>query len=275
MKLLQNFENMEINQALEEYVVSMYTLLSSIDSAKMEVFSSEETIWSLTHVPFPLFNIVFRSKFKEVNAEETIQEIIAKCRSNNVPMLFQVGPNSEPDNLSSILEKNGFELSDEIPGMACEIQKLKLSIEIPSGFKIKRVADESMVKIYMEVIKGVFGMPDVAVDGLTDFFTTIGFEENSPVQHFIGFLDEIPVATSLVVMGPQVAGILNVTTKPEARRKGIGTFITSFPLQFAKNRGYKIGVLTSSEEAFEMYKKMGFQEMCKIKRYMWSPQPTS
>ena len=271
MKLLQDLESKEINQALEEYGASMYKLLNSINREKIVVFTSDETVWSLTNRPFPLFNLVFRSKFKEENAEEAIQEIMSKCRSNNVPMLFQVGPNSTPTNLISILEKNGFEFSDEIPGMACEIQKLNLSIEIPSGFKIKRVIDGNMIKIYMDVVKNVFGMPDVANEGMLDFFTTMGFEENLPVQHFIGFLNDKPVATSMVVMGPRVAGILNVTTVPEARRKGIGTFITSFPLQFAKNRGYKIGVLTSSEEAYQMYEKMGFQEMCKIKRYTWSP----
>jgi ribosomal protein S18 acetylase RimI-like enzyme len=273
MKPLQNLEKSDVIPAIEEFIFDLYKLFSN--SPKMEVFSSEEMIWSLTDVPFFLFNMVFRSSFKAVEeeeAEEAIKKMIAKCQSRNVPLMWQIGPNAQPAELGSLLEKYGFSLADKVPGMAIEIHEMKNIPPIPQGFEIKRVSDETMLKNYLEVVKEVFKMPDFVIQTMMELFSFVGFEEILPIQHFLGYLNDEPVATCGLILGAGVAGILDIATLSTARCQGIGTFMTAYPLQYVKKRGYNIGVLTSTEEGVNVYKNLGFEEVCKINRYIWSPQ---
>ena len=70
-------------------------------------------------------------------------------------------------------------------------------------------------------------------------------------------------------MGGGVAGIHGVTTVPEFRGRGIGTCMTLSPLIDARNQGYDIGVLFSSEMAVGIYRNLGFQEYGRGYIYLW------
>ncbi len=68
-----------------------------------------------------------------------------------------------------------------------------------------------------------------------------------------------------------VAGLFNVANLPEVRGKGIGTMISYVPFIDTIERGYKIGILHSSKMGYNVYKRLGFEEICKLVRYQWNP----
>ncbi len=68
-----------------------------------------------------------------------------------------------------------------------------------------------------------------------------------------------------------VAGIYNVATVEEARGKGIGAAMTYAPLLEARELGYKIAVLQSSSMGYGVYKKLGFEEYCRLPGFVWTP----
>ena len=80
-----------------------------------------------------------------------------------------------------------------------------------------------------------------------------------------------PVATSAVLYSEGVAGLYNVACLPETRGKGIGAMISYVPFIDAKERGYKIGILHSSALGYNVYKRLGFEEICRLVRYQWTP----
>ena len=84
-----------------------------------------------------------------------------------------------------------------------------------------------------------------------------------------GYFEGEPVACSTLLLAHGVARIDCLGTIPEARRKGIGTEITLVPLREARDRGYHVGVIHSSEMAVKVYQRIGFKEYCNIGIYRW------
>jgi GNAT superfamily N-acetyltransferase len=50
-----------------------------------------------------------------------------------------------------------------------------------------------------------------------------------------------------------------VATVPAARRRGIGIATVGAALNLAREKGYRVAVLFSSEMGVKMYQKLGFQ----------------
>ena len=62
-----------------------------------------------------------------------------------------------------------------------------------------------------------------------------------------------------------------VCTVERARRRGIGAGITLAALREARDLGYSVGVLGSSEMGYPVYRRLGFEEYCRIGLYEWRP----
>jgi hypothetical protein len=72
-----------------------------------------------------------------------------------------------------------------------------------------------------------------------------------------------------------VAGIYNVMTVPDVQRRGIGALMTVGPLQVARGQGYQLGVLQSSKMGYPLYRRLGFEDYCRIAIYLWAGKAES
>ena len=79
------------------------------------------------------------------------------------------------------------------------------------------------------------------------------------------------MATSASFFAAGVAGVYCVSTIVSARRRGIGAAITLAALREARDLGFTVGVLGSSEMGYPVYRKLGFEEYCRIGLYEWRP----
>lgn len=253
-----------LTTAFEKNILSFFRLFDQWPQA--EVHDTPELTWSITDIPFPLFNSVIRTRLMVDTIDDTIDSILAGYKARHVPMMWWAGPGTQPPDLGKNLVDRGLRESAS-PGMTVNLALLPESYALPKGLVVRRVENQQELETWGSVVFDVFGMPDFAADAFLDFFLCLGFD--SPLTNYIGSLDNVAVAASSVYHGGGVAGIYNVATIEHARRKGIGAAMTALPLLESRSDGYRIGVLESSKYGFNVYRRLGFQETSKVFHYIW------
>jgi ribosomal protein S18 acetylase RimI-like enzyme len=262
--ILKDTSKAALITAIEANIFALFGLFKHWPQAGLH--DTPELLRTITDVPFPLFNSVLRPRLLSGTIDKVIDSTLADYQSRNVPMMWWTGPSTQPPDLGRILSERGLHESVS-PGMAVDLTSLPENYPLPKDLLIKKVEKEEELDIWSRVLTGVFGMPDFVTEGFYDFFLNLGFD--FPMLNYIGSIDDEVVATSSVLLGAGVAGIYNVATLESARRRGIGAAMTAVPLLQARSAGYRVSTLESSESGFNVYRKLGFQEYCKLYRHIW------
>ena len=196
-----------------------------------------------------------------------IDETIEYFKSLQLPWTWFTGPSTKPTNLGQNLQAHGLTHVWNMPGMAVELESMNEDLPKPSGLTIEPVENISRLRDWIQAGTKGFGLKKSSSDLLFDIESTLGFGRNLPRRNYVGYLNGEPVASSLLLLTSGVAGLFCVAIVPEARRKGIGTAISLAPLREARDMGYKVGVVHSSEMGLGVYRRIGFEEYCKIGIY--------
>jgi ribosomal protein S18 acetylase RimI-like enzyme len=271
-EILQDISEQALVAAIEANWFEVFRLFRYWPRA--EVHDDPDMLWTITDIPFAMFNHVLRTQLELHNVDAAIEAAIARCTSRNVPMRWHIGPTTRPANLGKALEAHGFTGSTRsTSGMAVDLLALNEGLLAPPGLTIDQVGDTKTLKRFCYVAFSMFEWPDFVIDALLDYYLSLGLGAQSPRRYYIGWLKGEPVATSELVLGAGVAGIYNVATVPEARRQGIGTAMTLAPLREARALGYRVGVLGAgvrNESALGVYHNIGFREYCRMGAYVWA-----
>ena len=222
-----------------------------------------------TPLPHPWFNGVLSSNPPMDDDDPFIVETTKYFRGKGVhAFTWWLEPHLKPSDWEPALSKHGFGFSDDTPGMAVDLHELNDAIQTADRFEIRSVADEESLHIWAKVFVNGYGLPRNWESIAFDLWRQLGLD--LPIRNYLGYLNDEPVSTSTVFYGGGAAGIYCVATLPNARGKGIGAAITLKPLLEAREMGYRIGVLQSSEMGFNVYKKLGFRHLCQIEHFYLS-----
>lgn len=253
--------------AIEENLFSLVDVYRKWPRA--EVREDTAILWSMTDIPFPLFNSIMRARLAPESIDAAIQSVIVQGKARGVPLLWWTGPATQPQDLGIYLEKSGFINEGQMPGMAVDLASLNGSIPSPADFTIQAVTDDETLMQWCKTCVEGFELPDFAAEAFCDF---MHYADADTVRVYLGFLGTQPVATSLLNLAAGVAGIYNVATIPAARRRGIGALMTLVPLRKARSMGYQAAILHASDMGLNVYRALGFKEYCKMGQYLWLPE---
>jgi len=270
-EILRDISRPAVERAIEDNLFALFHLMMH-NLSQAEVHDEPEMLWTITNIPYPLFNMVLRAQLLPDAVDAAIETAKARGKSRNVPMFWWTGPATRPSNLGTTLEAHGFTQIGNEPGMAVDIQTLPENIPAPSGLTIEQVKDIETLKKWCGVYAAGFGLPDFVADAFFSMGEGIGFDAGLPFYSYIGWLKSEPVATVSLFLEAGVAGIYCVATVPDARRKGIATAMTFRTLVEGRLRGYRVGILQASEMGAPVYRKLGFREYFKIGQYLWAPE---
>jgi GNAT superfamily N-acetyltransferase len=265
--ILKDFSTPSLAGAIRSNLMAWYENLGR--SPKAERFDSPEIAWVLTGLSHSFLNAVVRSQLSPIHIDERIGEIIASFQAKNVKMLnWYSEPDAKTADLGEQLLQNGLTYSEGGSGMAVDLLALHEDLVSPAGFGIQAVGDETTLKDWVQTGFTSLGGLETEAEACFELFAGLGFE--MPLRNYLGRLDGEPVATSQLFLGAGVAGIYWVATTPKARGQGIGAAMTLAALREARELGYRIGILQSTPMGEGVYRRLGFQEYCRMNHYVFT-----
>jgi GNAT superfamily N-acetyltransferase len=261
--VLQDLSAASLTKAIEESLAAFPLILARLPGA--EIYDTPDLLWVATGVPIDSFNGVFRSVLDPLHADTQIEKIIEEFRRRRLPMLWQLGPSSQPPDLPQRLLTRGFTHEEDEPGMAVDLLAMNEEFPTPPGLDIRLVDTMSTLREWVAVWG--FGVPGDILPLFQDVHAQLGLGPHLPWRYYLGAFQGKPIATALLFFAAGVAALHSVVTLPEARHKGIGTAITLAALREASREGYRVAILTASPYGVRIYRRIGFREHCTISRY--------
>jgi ribosomal protein S18 acetylase RimI-like enzyme len=243
--------------------VRLYRVLDHID-----FYDGAEVLrMRAPHVPNAFFNSILHARLTD-SIEARIDAILAPYMEQLLPIMWWEDTLTQPATLGKYLKQRSFHL-EQLPGMMVELDKLPATHATPSNFRIAPVRDAAMLRTWIKINANPYDFLDYVNEAFFHGYGRHGFAPELPLQNYIGYLDDVPVACSTMLLASGVAGIYSVATLPMARQHGIGSAMTLYPLLEARQHGYQIGVLTASPEGFNLYYRMGFRTVTQTKMWVY------
>jgi ribosomal protein S18 acetylase RimI-like enzyme len=156
----------------------------------------------------------------------------------------------------------------DLAGMALDLDRLNHP-KAPRGLVTREVHTRDELRAWAYAFREGFGLPDGSKPRIAELIGAAWEDSRGKWHHYVGTLDETPVASSSMYLDQEVAGIYFVGTVPSARRRGIGTWMTFLALQDARALGTRWSVLHASPLGRSLYRRLGFEEYCTLGIYMF------
>jgi GNAT superfamily N-acetyltransferase len=253
--------------------------------------------WTIGGSPIDYHNAVVAASLDDDSTDRVIAESLQELKNRGVPGSWHVGPSMRPLDLGERLLAAGFTHGGSEPGMAVRLSDLQparaaaRAAEVEAGagggafgsgaagaaaegvgagpeLRVERVGSAEMLGVWVETLGRGFGEGPREAWWVGEVYGELGLTD--PWRHYLGYLDDLPVATASVFLGAGVAGVYFVMTAPEVRRRGIGGAITHTALREARDSGFQYAVLGSSPAGRSVYARLGFRELCTIDLYEWA-----
>ena len=233
-----------------------------------KVIKKENYSFYITGIPIDLLNaVIYTCRNSELIS--IIDEIISFASEKEIPFRFHVKLDDDRKKLLEELTNRGF-IFQTHPGMVLDLNKLEKTKLNLDNKKIVKVKSKKEMELVKDVIVKVYAETENEAKLWERHVTST--TKNPQHNLYLALLNEEPVGVSEVCYYNGVAGIYTVGTISEARGKGIGTTITKAPLFDAKELGFEWALLHSSEMGYNVYKKIGFQELGPYTIARWIPE---
>lgn len=229
---------------------------------------------AITGLPLFIFNGVFRTqldvRLPAPEIDRRIGEVVAYLRARSVPFGWWMLPDDHPPDLQAHVVAAGFAFAGEQPGMAIALDQLGPAPQTPKDITVGEVTGVEGIGAHMGLVASGSGLPPEFEQAFLALLQRLPCGPGTPLRYFLAREQGEPVGTSLVVLSGGAAGIFSVATAPQARGRGVGTLVTDVALRAARDEGHRIAMLESSQMGYDVYRRLGFEEYCKIGHYVWT-----
>jgi len=267
-QILKDLSAPNLVTVLENNMFAFFT--NYAHGAGCELYSGSNLVRFATGVVFPFFNGVVHTQLQPEQIDNTIITTLDYFRTKQLPMLWWTGTGTQPADLAKHLAAHGLNSLGVLPVMAIDLSALPEQKSSTDNLSIIPVRDQQSLRHWVEIAAIAFQVPRTQWDAFFNLELSLGWDSERYIR-FIGYANNLPVATSALYLDGQVAGIYVVATAPEARKRGFATAITLAALEKAHALGYHVGTLQASQMGVNVYRQMGFQEYSQVDMYVFMP----
>lgn len=215
----------------------------------------DKVIMHLSDIQHPLGKfILFSPTIDLKTVKETLTPIIhskkqATCVFTNMEL---------PTEMDAYIKEQGFTTHTDLICMGIDIADLP-RVPLPEGYDFIQIEQDKDKHEWIKQFAVGYEIPLEFSMGINQWlFDNSKFNNENRKVFAIRHKGKI-VATSMYFLADGLAGIYEVSTIPEERRKGLGAYITLQPLVIASKMGYRIGVLQATEAGYHLYNHLGFK----------------
>jgi GNAT superfamily N-acetyltransferase len=228
-------------------VGSYRKLVEHVPGADMRAFGS--VIGFATGLPVPTFNGIM---VLEPTGPADVEQALDWIGRRAVPYAMWVREELAIDVLD-LAAKHGLVMSAwRSPAMV--LSPVPASPAPPGGVSVRLVDDHATLADYLRA-QTDGGVPDQLARRLCP----PSLVADPEARVFTGYLGDRAVGTSIAIRTGAVSGVYNVSTLPEARRRGVGAAVTWAAVGAGREWGCDPIVLDSSAMGERVYSAMGFR----------------
>jgi GNAT superfamily N-acetyltransferase len=245
-----------------------YRSFTSLPGA--ELVDADGVFGVVTGIPISFFSGIANTRLPDDGAA-TLETAMAPFRARNAPFRWWITPETRPATLARKLPELGLRRAYDAVAMSADLTALRLSSALPEGLSVRRARGREEMRPATGILLDVFGRPRTEVEWWLDAWDGCGYDEGSKWTHFLGFAGGRPIATTSVMISGDLAGIYHVATLAEARGRGIASALTAYALRYARDLGAVEALLQASEMAENVYRAVGFRDLCTVTAMDWRP----
>lgn len=240
-------------------VNSIYNLFNTVAKCENSVLHTSNDVYWIKSNTSRWPNLIFDATFDSAKLEKRVHQITEQIISGIAPSMWLVEEKDSSKMLSYYLKSYGYIICEEWCGMAIDLDRLNSKHSLINNFSVKKVTNTSMLRYWLDITSTAFFRGQKLNEKMFKDLAS-----NHDVEFFMGFSNNIPVATSLLHYSCGAAGIYFVSVYPEFRNHGYGTTITAASLFEAKKAGYHVGLLQATPMGERIYNKLGFEKYSKF-----------
>lgn len=178
-----------------------------------------------------------------------------------------VYPSGQSPETKRTLQDAGLRLFAKVPCLTADLKDYLSDKHLNKNIKVILVETRKELNLWKDVSFDGFEMPSRKREQYEAFVTSFNLGCHSQQMLFLAYIDDTPVATSLLFTHNDTAGIYYVSTLPPYRNQGCGLKITSAAMQAAKIKGFRDIILQATPLGLSVYKRAGFKECCLAEIY--------
>ncbi len=209
-----------------------------------------------TGIDSPFLNVLFDFRLERNNSANLVEAATTFFNQHKSPWGWFITPASSNNDLTDY----GFILLEEAPAMYFD-----LSNEIPNlksnSITILELHQGDDLTTWIQPINEGFGAKEED-DGYRKLNADILNRGEKKLKHYVAYYKNKLAAAGTLFLSNDAVMIHNVATKTDFKKCGLGTTLTLHMMEEAKKLGFKHCFLDSSEDAFNLYKKIGFRVYC-------------
>jgi hypothetical protein len=152
-------------------------------------------------------NWVWNEKPLTSDDAQSIADVKEIYKKLNLRFEWWMYPSGQSQETRSLLQEAGLCLIDKAPCMVADLSNPVSEGQVPENITIATVKDKNDLLIWEDISFHGFEMPQRAREKYGVFVSSFDLGAQSPQKLFLAYLEEKPVATSLLFTHKKTAGI--------------------------------------------------------------------